>query len=66
LGAGTTGVAAVETGRAFWGCEIDAERFALAKKRIEAVAAQANLLDVAAEEAGIQEKRRAKKANKFW
>lgn len=35
MGSGTTGVACVMTGRAFIGMEIDADYFAIAKKRIE-------------------------------
>lgn len=35
MGSGTTGVAALQTGRQFIGCEIDPHYFALAHKRIE-------------------------------
>ena len=35
MGSGTTGVACVQTGRNFIGCEIDPTYFAVAKKRIE-------------------------------
>ena len=34
MGSGTTGVAAIQTGREFWGCEMNAEYFAIAEKRI--------------------------------
>lgn len=40
LGSGTTGVAAVQLGRNFIGCEIDPNYFEIAKRRIEAAAAQ--------------------------
>lgn len=39
MGSGTTGVAAVQLGFNFIGCEIDAAHFAAAKKRIEAARA---------------------------
>jgi hypothetical protein len=35
MGSGTVGVACVETGRLFTGCEISAEYFAIAEKRIK-------------------------------
>ena len=35
MGSGTTGVACVQTGRNFIGCEIDAGYFAIAEKRIK-------------------------------
>jgi site-specific DNA-methyltransferase (adenine-specific) len=45
MGSGTTGVACVNTGRNFIGCEIDPGYFAIAQKRIaEAEAARAELL----------------------
>ncbi len=34
MGSGTTGVAAIQTGRNFIGCELDPEYFAIAEKRI--------------------------------
>ena len=40
MGSGTTGVAAVQLGRNFIGCEIDPGYFAIAKRRIEQVQAQ--------------------------
>lgn len=36
MGSGTTGVACVQTGRNFIGCEIDPTYFAIAEKRIAA------------------------------
>jgi DNA modification methylase len=36
MGSGTTGVAAVQEGRSFWGIEIDEEYFEIAKRRIKA------------------------------
>ena len=49
MGSGTTGVAAVNTGRAFIGIERDADYFDIAKRRIEAAQAAARqlTLDVA-------------------
>jgi len=35
MGSGTTGVACVQTGRNFIGCEIDPTYFAIAEKRIK-------------------------------
>jgi DNA modification methylase len=35
MGSGTTGVACVQLGRSFIGCEIDEKYFNIAKKRIE-------------------------------
>jgi tRNA/tmRNA/rRNA uracil-C5-methylase (TrmA/RlmC/RlmD family) len=35
MGSGSTGVAAIQTGRHFIGCEISAEYFAIAEKRIK-------------------------------
>jgi hypothetical protein len=35
MGSGTTGVAAVKSGRGFIGCELDPETFSLAKQRID-------------------------------
>jgi DNA modification methylase len=43
MGSGTTGVACMNTGRSFIGCEIDPGYFAIAKRRIEAAAAQLKL-----------------------
>ena len=43
MGAGTTGVACMRTGRKFIGCEIDADAFDIACKRIEQAAAQGKL-----------------------
>jgi len=43
MGAGTTGVAAIRTGRKFIGCEIDADAFALSCQRIEQAYAQGQL-----------------------
>jgi site-specific DNA-methyltransferase (adenine-specific) len=40
MGSGTTGVACMQLGRRFIGCEIDEGYFQIAKKRIEAAAAQ--------------------------
>ena len=40
MGSGTTGVACVQTGRHFIGCEIDAGYFEIAKRRIEAAQMQ--------------------------
>jgi site-specific DNA-methyltransferase (adenine-specific) len=45
MGSGTTGVAAVQTGRNFIGCEIDAGYFEIAKRRIELATAQPQLFD---------------------
>jgi site-specific DNA-methyltransferase (adenine-specific) len=45
MGSGTTGVACVNTGRKFIGCEIDPGYFAIAQDRIaKAQAARAELL----------------------
>ena len=44
MGSGTTGVACMQTGRNFIGCEIDPGYFAIAKKRIEDAAAQPPLI----------------------
>jgi len=43
MGAGTTGVACLRTGRKFIGCEVDADAFALSCKRIEQAHAQGQL-----------------------
>ena len=45
MGSGTTGVAAVQLGRNFIGCEIDAGYFEIAKRRIELATAQPQLFD---------------------
>jgi DNA modification methylase len=47
MGSGTTGVAAVKTGRNFIGCEISPEYFAIAQRRIEQAQWQLPLLEVA-------------------
>jgi site-specific DNA-methyltransferase (adenine-specific) len=49
MGSGTTGVACMQTGRNFIGCEIDPGYFAIAKKRIEDAAAQLPLIPHEAE-----------------
>lgn len=43
MGSGPCGVAAIRAGRNYVGCELSAEYFAIAKRRIEAEAAQAKL-----------------------
>jgi DNA modification methylase len=43
MGSGTTGVAAIQLGRNFIGCEIDPDYFEIAKKRIEQAEMQPNL-----------------------
>jgi len=43
MGSGTTGVACVQTGRRFIGCEIDPSYYAIAEKRIADAAAQLRL-----------------------
>jgi site-specific DNA-methyltransferase (adenine-specific) len=43
MGSGTTGVACVQLGRNFIGCEIDPKYFAIAEKRIKDAAAQPQL-----------------------
>ena len=43
MGAGTTGVACIRTGRKFIGCEIDPAAFDIACKRIEQAYAQGQL-----------------------
>jgi DNA modification methylase len=43
MGSGTTGVACIELGRRFIGCEINPEYFAIAKRRIEQAALQPTL-----------------------
>lgn len=40
MGSGTTGVACMQLGRSFIGCEIEPKYFAIAEKRIKAAAAQ--------------------------
>jgi site-specific DNA-methyltransferase (adenine-specific) len=40
MGSGTTGVACMQLGRKFIGCEIDLNYFEIAKKRIEQAAMQ--------------------------
>lgn len=44
MGSGTTGVAAVQTGRKFVGCEINPEIFRIACSRIEAASRQVDLI----------------------
>lgn len=44
MGSGTTGVAALQLGRKFIGCELDAGYFAIAQRRIEQAAAQPLLI----------------------
>ena len=46
MGSGSTGVAAVNTGRNFIGIELDPEYFAIAKQRIERNTAQVNIMDI--------------------
>jgi DNA modification methylase len=46
MGSGTTGVAAVQLGRNFIGCEIDPDYFAIAKKRIAEAQLQPALFQV--------------------
>lgn len=45
MGSGTTGVACVQTGRNFIGCEIDEEYFEVARKRIAEAQQQPSLLE---------------------
>jgi DNA modification methylase len=45
MGSGTTGVACVQTGRNFIGCEIDPAYFAIAERRIRDAQAQPNLFE---------------------
>lgn len=47
MGSGTTGVACMQTGRRFIGCEIDPGYYAIAEKRIRAAAAQGRLFAAA-------------------
>lgn len=44
MGSGTTGVACIQTGRRFIGCEISAEYFAIAEKRIKSAVFQPSLI----------------------
>jgi len=46
MGSGTSGVAAIQTGREFWGCEMNAEYFAIAEKRIAQAQLQPPLFTV--------------------
>jgi site-specific DNA-methyltransferase (adenine-specific) len=41
MGSGTTGVAALQSGRSFIGCEVDPHYYAIAKKRLDAAGSQA-------------------------
>ena len=43
MGSGTTGVAALQLGRKFIGCEIDPKYFAIAESRIQSAALQPSL-----------------------
>jgi DNA modification methylase len=43
MGSGTTGVAAIQLGRNFIGCEIDSDYFAIAEKRIKEATLQPSL-----------------------
>lgn len=45
MGSGTTGVACVQTGRRFLGCEISEQYFEIAKRRIEAAQMQPRLFE---------------------
>jgi len=45
MGSGTTGVAAIQLGRNFVGCEIDPDYFAIAEKRIKEATLQPNLFE---------------------
>ena len=45
MGAGTTGVACIRTGRKFIGCEVDKDAFDIACQRIEQAAAQGQLFE---------------------
>lgn len=47
MGSGTTGIAALQLGRKFIGCEIDPKYFAIAESRIQSAALQPALLHVA-------------------
>lgn len=49
MGSGTTGVACVQTGRNFIGCEIDPNYFAIAQKRITEAQAQLELFNMEAD-----------------
>ena len=44
MGSGTTGVAAIQTGRRFIGCEVNPDIFEIAKRRIEDAHRQADLI----------------------
>ena len=46
MGSGTTGVACVQLGRNFIGCEIDPQYYAIAERRIRDAQAQPNLFEV--------------------
>lgn len=47
MGSGSTGVAAIELGRKFIGCEINPEYYAIAEKRVKQAAQQPALMHVA-------------------
>lgn len=49
MGSGTTGVACMQTGRNFIGCEIDPQYFAIAERRIREAAAQPMLFETEAD-----------------
>jgi len=55
MGSGTTGVACVQLGRNFIGCEIDPKYFAIAEKRIHAATLQPQLFTVERQPAKLQE-----------
>lgn len=55
MGSGTTGVAAVQLGRNFIGCEIDPGYFEIAKKRIDAAQLQPQLFPVEKKKAKQEE-----------
>jgi len=50
MGSGTTGVAAVQLGRNFIGCEIDPQYFAIAEKRIKQAQQQPALFQLEREQ----------------
>ena len=54
MGSGTTGVAAVQLGRNFIGCEIDPKYFAIAEKRINEAKLQPALFQVEKESSPMQ------------
>jgi len=54
MGAGTTGVACMRTGRKFIGCEIDPDAFALSCRRIEQAYKQRPLFEAEPQRQPIQ------------